>query len=95
MTLSSLSSFATTAFDTARTTFKAMAEAAVPPADADRTNAAGEGGRTPARTPAQTAAQTAAPAKAAAAKTAGRADAEEQTPAPANHRRGTVLDAYA
>jgi hypothetical protein len=91
MTLSSLSSFATTAFDTARTTFKAMAEAAVPPADADRTNAAGEGGRTPARTPAQTA----APAKAAAAKTAGRADAEEQTPAPANHRRGTVLDAYA
>ena len=87
MTLGSLSSLATTAFDTARTTFKAMAEAAVPPADAGRNGATGGSGQSPART--------AATGPAAAAKAAGRADAEEQKPSVPSRRRGTVLDAYA
>ena len=84
MTLGSISSLATTAFDTARTTFKAMADAAVPPADAGGSGGSG-----------QRSTRTAAPQTAAAAKAAGRADTEEQEPASPSRRRGTVLDAYA
>ena len=86
MTLGSLSSFATTAFDTARSTFKAMAEAAVPPAEAGRNIAAGAAEHAPPRSP-----RPAEPL--AAAKTTAQANAEE--PKPPSRRRGALLDAYA
>jgi len=90
MTIGSLSSLATTAFATTRSTFKAMAEAAVPPADADRKTAAGAGEQTSSHTSTRTRAPATAPA---AATTAGRAAAEE--PARPTRRRGALLDAYA
>jgi hypothetical protein len=82
MQITSLSSLATAAFDTARTTIKAMAEAAVPPADAE------------ARAAAPAPAAPAAPAAATEDENTGQAAATE--PVPAKGRRlGTVLDAYA
>jgi hypothetical protein len=101
MSLSSLrsfsgaASFATTAFDTARTTFKAMADAAVPPAGSDAAGNDTAGERTPARPVSageRTPAKRASPAERTPAKHASPAErtpetstspAERTPPAPA------------
>ncbi|WP_433382592.1 hypothetical protein ACQPZX_19245 [Actinoplanes sp. CA-142083] len=92
MSLSSLRSFsgaaslATTAFDTARSTLKAMAEAAVPPGEAAETT----GGERPD--------QGAAPAMMSAEPTVAKSEAAERTPTEkrkAGIRKGLALDAYA
>jgi hypothetical protein len=87
MSLSSLrsfsgaASFATTAFDTARTTFKAMADAAVPPAGSDGAGTDSAGERTPA-TSASAAERTPATSASAGERTpATSASAAERTPA--------------
>ena len=100
MSLSSLrsltgaASFATNALDTARSTFKAMADAAVPPAGSD---AAGKtGSDTPGSRP-----QAAPVAPAGASASMSKAEAERETdrnPAEkrkAGMRKGIALDAYA
>jgi hypothetical protein len=79
MQMTSLNSLATAAFDTARTTIRAMADAAAPPADAG----AGASASAPAIAP-----------PAADSKDAGQAAATEQKPAK-SRRLGSVLDAYA
>jgi hypothetical protein len=88
MSLSSLGSLASTAFDTARSTFKAMAEAAVPPAT--------DGGAATRPTPAPpAAADTPTPAVSASTATFA-AEPTATTPRQVKGRRlGTVLDAYA
>lgn len=96
MSLSSLrslngaASLATTAFDTARSTLKAMAEAAVPPTSegtAEAATTAGPGGddATPKRAPE------------GLATASERKPADSPSPAKAKRgiRKGTVLDAYA
>ena len=88
MSLTSLRSFsdaaslATTAFDTARTTLKAMAEVAVPPPGSQAAPTDQPSGR-----------GTPAPVAAAVAKS----EATERAPGekPKGIRKGTVLDAYA
>jgi hypothetical protein len=83
MPINSLRQATGAAFATARTTFKAMAEAAVPPAGSD---AAASGERH-------------AGTRAAAVKPAGKVAREaERTPAEkprAGGRKGTTLDSYA
>ncbi|HEY0529989.1 MAG TPA: hypothetical protein VGD29_00145 [Actinoplanes sp.] len=95
--LTSLSSLATNAFDTARSTFKAMAEAAVPPADAAADTVPG-GAAEPAASRSgvgdSAGERTERPAPPQPAKAAGRVDAERKSSMKGG-RRGTVLDAYA
>ncbi|HEX5198985.1 MAG TPA: hypothetical protein VFW27_03510 [Actinoplanes sp.] len=94
MSLSSLRSFsgaaslATTAFDTARSTLKAMAEAAVPPPGSDATSAETSTGERAHQ------GATATPAAAAVPKS----EAADRTPTErrkAGLRKGLALDAYA
>jgi len=93
-----LTSLATSAFDTARSTFKAMAEAAVPPAE-DGANApsgsaaASSGGTAQRDTGAAVAERSAAPR--AVAETTGSTDAEAPKAPVKGRRLGTVLDSYA
>ncbi|WP_433292655.1 hypothetical protein ACQP2F_28575 [Actinoplanes sp. CA-030573] len=92
MSLSSLrslngaASLATTAFDTARSTLKAMAEAAVPPAG-EGEGATGSAG------------QQKRPAPQPAAEGLAKASPSPSSPSPEKAKRGirkgTVLDAYA
>ena len=88
MSLSPLRSFtnaaalATTAFDTARSTLKAMAEAAVPPAAGETTGDGGDAGP-------------AVPVPAPAPAVAGPVKADTEAKKPRGVRKGTVLDAYA
>jgi hypothetical protein len=89
MNLSSLGSFsslATSALDTARSTFKGLAEAAVSPGDTDSSTPGAQSPRTERAKPAD---RPAAPA----VKTDGRTDATEaKVP---GRRFGSHLDAYA
>lgn len=92
MSLSSLRSFsgaaslATTAFDTARSTLKAMAEAAVPPPGPETTSSQTPGDR-----------RRGAPTVVPAAPTGGRMETgkTKDEKRRAGVRKGTVLDAYA
>jgi hypothetical protein len=89
----SFSSFASTAFDTARSTFKAMAEAAVPPAD-------GASATSPAA-PAESVAPAAAKPAAAPRPRLDITESSEavpfagDAPKPVKRRVGTLLDALA
>jgi hypothetical protein len=87
----SFSSLASTAFDTARSTFKAMAEAAVPPADPESAT-----GTPTAAVP--------APPTPAVVEQRSRLDVTESSeavpfsedvPKPVKRRVGTLLDSYA
>jgi hypothetical protein len=99
MSLTSLGSLAVSAFDTARSTLKAISEAAVPPGDS------GPAGEKPAgeKPAGKTAAGKTAAGKTAARKTApadGGTDARMRSAAAKPEdkprgRRGHVLDAYA
>lgn len=90
MSLSSLRSFsgaaslATTAFDTARTTLKAMAEAAVPPPGSEPAPNDQPSGR-------------GTPAPVAPGVAVAKSEATERAPGEKRKgiRKGTVLDAYA
>jgi hypothetical protein len=94
MSISSLSSLATTAFDTARSTLKAMADAAAaPPADAAK--AALGTGRTAADLSAMTQDTVEVSAPKAAKQTTAPVAAEQQTPVRPRSRLGNSLDSYA
>ena len=102
MSLSSLrsfsgaASFATNALDTARSTFKAMAEAAVPPAEADgggSSGASGSSGSSGASGQSRNGAPVAAAEPAGGVK---REDDRSHTEKrQAGMRKGIALDAYA
>ncbi len=88
MSLSSLGSLASTAFDTARSTVKAMAEAVQ--ADPSAAAVTGSGSGAPAVAPVAAAPAPGKPIEAAVAA------AEATPPKPAKGQRvGTVLDAFA
>ncbi|WP_030435125.1 hypothetical protein [Actinoplanes subtropicus] len=108
MSLSSLrsfggaASFATTAFDTARTTFKAMADAAVPPAGADSSVPNGsKGSEASSGTGSHAAGERTQGAAASSASATGSGEVRreaERSPAEkrkAGIRKGVALDAYA
>ena len=101
MSLSSLrsltgaASFASNALDTARSTFKAMADAAVPPAGSDAAGATPGERRASGATPGERRATGPAPAPDPSGEVTREA---ERTPAEkrkAGARKGIVLDAYA
>ena len=100
MSLSSLrsltgaASFATNALDTARSTFKAMADAAVPPAGADAAGGTGAdtpGGRAPG-VPVPAAPSSAPVGRVESEREADLSPAEKRK---AGMRKGIALDAYA
>ena len=82
--LGSFSSLATSAFDTARSTFKGLADAAIGEPGADTTADAGQAPAGPARRADRT----------PEAKFQGRVDATESVPTK-GRRLGSLLDAYA
>jgi len=100
MSLSSLGSLASTAFDTARTTLKAMADAAVPPATekpaATPTAPAAPPSAGSQAVPSQAVPSQAVPYAAASPGGPEAAASAATKPKPAKGQRiGTVLDAYA